>query len=279
MPLPEPFSDVEHFQMVIRKYVNKLIREDFKDLADEAGNWDPNVTTTRGSMRQALTHEDSDPLQLTIGRLFLYYFVYGKAKALMPDIYGIPNTSFDQIRIYRPQVALYFSDKETPSDHVHKRTSGTISFRLMDETSTTISQTRVNNLANKIKALFTTPNNFVWQKGKLMVSYTDKEKGYQLQLLVKDKFEGRKIIEQVLDIQSHTPDWKYMNSDESEDPLAKYPNTPGNQTILGKSYPKPQQRRVADVRFRYATLAIHGRPKPINLVDTTYTRQNVLERA
>jgi hypothetical protein len=149
----------------------------------------------------------------------------------------------------------------------------------MDETPTTITQTRVETLATRIKTLFAAPTKFVWHKGKLMVSYTDRERGYQLQLLVRDKAEGKRIIEQILDVQNHTPDWKFMNSDESEEPLEKYPNNPGNQTILGKSYPKPQRRPVVDVKFRYATLAVHGLPKPINLVDCTYTRYNARERA
>lgn len=275
MVLPDKFSGVEHAQAIVRHYVNKQIRENFSDLGDEF--WDENIGTARGSMRVGCTHKDSDPLQLTLLRLFIFYFIYGQAKALMPDIYGIPNTIFDQIRIYRPQVCLYFSGYESPSDNFHKRPAGEISFRLMDETSETISQTRVNNLATKIKSLFATPK-FEWHKGKLLCSYTERERGYQLQLLVRDKLEGKRIVEQVLDIQSHAPDWKFFNSDANEEPLEKYPNNPGTQKILGKTYQKPQRRPVVDVRFRYATLAIHGRPKPINLVDTTHTRSKALER-
>jgi hypothetical protein len=135
MPLPEPFSDVEHLQALIRRYINQEIREHFSDLGGD--DWEPDISTTRGAMRKALTHEDSDPLQLTILRLFTYYFIYGQAKALMPDVYGIPNTVFDQVRAYRPQICLYFSGSETPSDNVHKRVGGEISFRLMNETSST----------------------------------------------------------------------------------------------------------------------------------------------
>lgn len=277
MAIPPEFNDVEHVQALIRRYINKEIREHFRDLGDEF--WEPEVITTRGAMRHALTHKDSDPLQLTILRLFVYYFIYGRAKALMPDIYGIPNTVFDQVRVYRPQVCLYFSGSEAPSDNVHKRVAGEISFRLMQETSETITKTQVNTLATKIKTLFVTPNRFVWHKGKLMCSYTDRERGYQLQLLVRNKAEGKRMIEQVLDIQGHTPDWKFMNSDENEEPLEKYPSNPGRHNILGQSYEKPKRRPVADVKFRYATLSVHGLPRPINLVDTTYTRHNVIERA
>ena len=46
MPLPEPFSDVEHLQLVIRRYLNKQIREDFRDLFGDNENWEPEVGTT-----------------------------------------------------------------------------------------------------------------------------------------------------------------------------------------------------------------------------------------
>ena len=57
MALPEPFSDVEHLQAVVRRYLNKQIREDFRDLFN-GDTWEPEIGTTRGSMLRALLHED-----------------------------------------------------------------------------------------------------------------------------------------------------------------------------------------------------------------------------
>lgn len=41
MALPEPFSNVEHLQAVVRRYLNKQIREDFRDLFGNSDTWEP----------------------------------------------------------------------------------------------------------------------------------------------------------------------------------------------------------------------------------------------
>lgn len=279
MPLPDPFSEVEHLQSVIRRYLNKQIREDFRDVFGESDTWTPEVGTTRGSMLQALLHKDEDPIHVTNLRMMLYYFTYGKAKAMQPDIYGSTIVSFDRKFKYKPKITLYFNNKGYNPNRKNELVEGEISFRLMNESSTTITQTELEKYATKIKSLFASPTKFVWSKGKLMASYTDWEKGYKLQLLVTNVSEAKRIIEQVLDIQGHTPEWQKLNKNENEDPNERYPTNPGTQTILGKSREKPKYRPVENVTFRYATCNIHGIGRGINLVDTTFTRSNALQRS
>lgn len=276
MPIPEDFSETEHLQSLVRRYVNKLVRQDFKDLGGD--DWDPDVTTTRGAMRHALTHEDNDPITTTLLRLFIYYFIYNKAKSLQADIFGIPASSFDEIRKYKPQITLYFSQDTDDVEDGENKVEGEISFRLMDESSTSLTQAEINSYALKIKNDFAVPGKLVWSKGRLMVSYSDWSKGYSLQLLVSSKVEGKNLIQKVLSIQNHTPDWRYMAVKENEEPQDAYPNNPGLQTILGETYKKPRRRPVEQVKFRYATLAVQGKKRPINLVDTTYRRANAVER-
>lgn len=278
MAIPSGFNELEQLQMLIRKYVNKRVREDFADLNDADGNWEPEVGTTRGAMRHALTHKDEDPINVTLLRMFLYYFTYGAAKAMQPDIYG--TTLINQHRVLRankPEITLYFNNKFYQTDRIDDYVEGEISFRLMDKTYKTLTMTEVETYARKIKSLFATPK-FIWHKGKEMVSYTDWEMGYQLQLLVRDKAEGKRIIEQVLDIQGHTPDWELMNHKKNEEEAEAYPDNPRSEVILGKTVEGVRRRPKEDVAFRYATLAMRGRRKGINLVDTTFTRANPIER-
>lgn len=101
-----------------------------------------------------------------------------------------------------------------------------------------------------------------------MCSYTDWNRGYQLQLLCRDKGEGKRVVEQVLDIQQHSPDWKNFNASENDEPAQAYPTLPGREFILGKSERMPRKRPIADVRFRHAVMHIYGRPNPVVLVDT-----------
>jgi len=86
-------------------------------------------------------------------------------------------------------------------------------------------------------------------------------------LLVRDQAEGRRIVEQVLDIQSHTPDWQYGNYKENLEPTQAFPTNPPNKTIVGKSRKQYRRRPLVTVRFRNAQLHVQGLPNPIVLYD------------
>ena len=283
MPLPEPFSDIEHLQLVVRRYLNKQIREDFRDIFNGGETWEPEVGTTRGSMLRALLHEDSDPIHVTAVRMMLYYFTYEKAKALQAPVYGIPVPEYDRTFKYKPQIHLKFYQtrfnvpSSTNNDGVSsKPVESTISFRLMNETSESLTITELERYANRIKTNFGASGGYRWEKGKVTVNYTDKEKGYKLRLYCKTKADGKTLIEQILDIQQHIPDWTKMTTSENENPLERYPNIPTPRTtrILGKTVEKPQLRPVVDVRYRYSTIHIHGLGQPRGLHDLTNTIKN-----
>lgn len=283
MALPEPFSDIEHLQMVVRRYLNKEIRQDFKDIFGDGDTWEPEVGTTRGSMLRALLHEDSDPIHVTAVRMMLYYFTYGKAKAMQTPVYGTPVSEYDRSFKYKPQIHLNFYQNRfnAPSSTNDDGVSSTavqsiISFRLMNESSESLTITELERYANRIKANFGTSGGYRWQKGRVTVNYTDKEKGYKLRLYCRTKADGKALIEQVLDIQQHTPDWTRMTSTENEDPLQAYPDIPSPRTrrILGKTVKNPHERPVVDVRYRYSTIHIHGLGQPRGMHDLTNTIKN-----
>lgn len=272
MALPDGFNKVEHLQAMVRRYINKEVREHFKDLGDDF--WEPEATTTRGAMRTALTHDDNDPINVTLLRMFLYYFTYGQAQAMQTPIYGVPVTHFDSYTSYRPQIQLYFVQDIKDVDENENMAQGELSFRIMDRASNTITNTDIDKYAKKIAANFTKPNKFIWKKGKHRLTYTDMANGYQLKINVVSEIEGKKIVEQILEIQDHSPDWKYAKYIETLEPTEKYPEVPGNQTILGKVRRKPKRRPREDVKFRRASLLIQGLPSPITLVDTTGRYRN-----
>lgn len=274
MAIPPEFNEVEHLQSTIRRYLNRQIREDFQDLGGDS--WEPEVGTTRGAMRHALTHKDSDPLPVTLSRMFLYYFTYGKAQALQTPVYGMPVTSYQEVRKFQPQIFLHFLEDSSDIEEGYAAVTGEISFRIMNQTSESLSKSELTSYANRIKTAFATNNGFIWKKGKSMVSYIDRSKGYQLQLLCRNETEGRRVIEQVLDVQQHTPDWKYMNVSENVEATAAYPTIPKTITILGKVRKEPRRRPIADVRFTYAAIHLQGVPNAIVLVDRIKKYRNAL---
>lgn len=172
----------------------------------------------------------------------------------------------------KPHVKLYFIEdsdfvrgRKRSGESIYRRQAAQISFRLMTEESETITKAEVERIASRISALFMASGGFVWNKGRLMCAYCDWDKGYQLQLNCRSITEGKRIVEQVLAIQGHTPDWTCFTTIENAVPLERYPETPQTAVIMGDPKRLPHRRPVVDVRFRYAQLKLHGRKMPITL--------------
>ena len=144
----------------------------------------------------------------------------------------------------------------------------------MDHNNETYTPALAEQLARDIRQEFAIENGWIWRKGKLMVSYTHWEKGYQLQLLCRSDTVGRELIGKVLSLQNDTPQWEFCNVSQNQDESAAYPNLPGNEFIFGKSRRLPRRRPLADVRFRYATLTLAGLQNPTVLIDLSGIWEN-----
>jgi hypothetical protein len=276
MPLPDNFSPAEHLQDVVLITQNKIIRTEFNDVGDDT--WEHDITTPRGSLRVACTHLDSDSVDMTLIRLWLFYGILQKCKNFHPDIFGIPSTSFQETTKYHPQIHLYFEEKYTETEKGYDPLRSQIGFRLVNESTDTFSTTDALNLARKIKTLFHTGTPFHWKRGKELASYIDQKHGYYFQLLVFNEVEAKKVIEQVLDVNSHTPDWKLLNLKHNTEPTVTYPTIPQTKTILGKPHRQPRRRPVGTVHFSYAVLHLHGKPNPVVLIDPNHRYKDALVR-
>lgn len=177
-----------------------------------------------------------------------------------------------QSRRFKPHVVLNFL--ETKEDYNNRlktdkkasRGKGKISFRLMDKTSESLTIDYVTQLANKIKIKFGNPP-YEWHKGKLLFSYTDHDKGYQLQLLVNSEQEALRIIEQILDLQTHSVDKEKIQQARNLAPEKAYDDTPRKITILGKAEEQPVRRKPCKVKFSYAQLFLEDKQEPVTLYD------------
>lgn len=265
MPLPEPFSDVEHWQRVVRREYNDEIRDHFRDKFGDAGNWDAEIETTRGQMLQALLHQDSDPVQLTLGRMQLYQFVFTQRQQvpIFFDETKRPTNDFT----YKPEIKLFFLQSRTGLPPKQAPSTGVITYRLMNETSASLTEVEMRTRANKIKTLFTQPSLFTWHKGKEKFTYVDKPNGYNFSLLTTTETEAKRIIEQVLDIENKTPDFDRL---VHHDDKATYSNITQTQFIYGKNRKVSRRRPTEDVKFRHASLKVDGIPLPIYIVDCTH---------
>lgn len=177
-------------------------------------------------------------------------------------------------RRYQPQIRIYFQQDSDfrpgtnqPKGRGQRRKNGRQAFRLMNETSETISKAELTNIANKIKQIFGANNGYVWNKGKELYCYADWNKGYQLQILAKTKSQAADLVTKILSLQNHTPVWKYFTRTENSVELEAYPEIPEKKIMLGEEYTLPALRPLVDVRFTYAEAKIHRLVSPVILFD------------
>ncbi|MBE9065132.1 hypothetical protein IQ260_00500 [Leptolyngbya cf. ectocarpi LEGE 11479] len=267
MPLPDNFSPVEHLQDTIRRTFSREVREWFRDI-DLDGDLD--IATPRSSLALACEHRDDDSFNMTIGRILLFETLRGRfADRLVNASSGAGSTTYrtDVRRRTRPKISLYFIEDANDVETGYAPVDGTISFRLMDHTPSSITPVIAQTYAQRIKSNFDIGGGFVWKKGKNMYSYSDWPNGYQLQLLCRTDTEARRIVDAVLDVQSHVPDWSYFNEKINAEPASAFPIIPDIDRAYGEQRRQPRRRPVADVRFQYATLEVLGVANPVVLVD------------
>ena len=269
-------DDWEQLQDVLMWVHNRRVIQEFRDLSPIDSNWPVNLDSQRGRLRWAVTIKENDSALIVGLRLFLFYVILGQAAAMQTPIYGIPVPGYQEGRVFQPQIELIFIEDYQDVEQGYAPVSGSIRFRVMNRDSATMTEADVNSLALKVRSNFATGPGFVWRKGRIMASYTDRRRGYKLQLPVRTEAEARRVIEQVLDIQSHVPDWENLNISQNENETARYPIVPPTVRILNRTRRGVRRRPIADVRFTAAMLHIHGLPNPIVLVDRSGRHRNCL---
>lgn len=271
MPLPANFSSWEHLQTTLMQVQNRIVREEFNDVED-----DDNIATPRGSLKVACTLKDSDSAIESLIRLWFFYGVLQKAANFHPNLYTIPVGSYQESVKFKPQIKLCFYEDLADVEKGYDPIEAEISFRLMNDSSENLTPTRAEQIANRVKTLFTTSKGFRWQKGRVKASYRDVEKGYQLILSAYSETEAKRVIEQVLDIQGHTPDWQFLSiSKFDQNP----PIVPPSKQIYGKTRRTARKRPVGWVRFRHAELHVWGVARGIVLIDRLNKKRGALVKA
>lgn len=258
-------SEWEHLQTTLMFTFTRLVREAFLD------DIETDITTPEGTLKYAMLPKDNDTAAMLILRILLYVLYRGEIQT--PSVYGIPISEYESEIRYKPQIKLHFQQDFNQADAGYSPVRGELSIRLVGQTTSTISQSDLLTYAQRIRNTFAVPV-YVWRKGKIKYTYQDNEKGYDFRIVSVSEAEAKELMGKLLDIVNEAPDWQWFTAHPPDNPLAKYPENPGTQTILGQTQRKPRRRPVADVKFKYANLYIHGLPQPITLYDTTGLRRN-----
>lgn len=195
---------------------------------------------------------------------------------LKPTIIGVSKSELDASISpkYKPHVILYFRQDLNAVPNGMTAIEARISFRLMNQTSTSITRIKIEALASRIRAELAVHPGWTFDKGKYIVHYNDPELGYHLQIYALSTTEGERVVKKILSIQNHVFNEKLLSNST---PGRNSENTPSNIKILGKTYKEPRWRPTASVRFLYADLILHDLPEPICLVDRSGIRPNPVE--
>lgn len=153
-----------------------------------------------------------------------------------------------------PKIYLFFQEKRPENGARPKR--GEISFRLMEETDTTLSIVGLKKLATKIKAIFGIKPPYLWIKGKRYANYNHWELGYKLQILSPSAAAGEKLIRDILKIQGHEFDKTRMTVSQNQAESKAFPSNPGKKKVLGKEVSLPEHRPDCEVEFLYAAIEV-----------------------
>lgn len=188
-----------------------------------------------------------------------------------------PNRRFKPlIRLHFIQDTDYVKGSNAPGYHGQRRVSGHITWRLMGETSETISKGELKRIGEQIKALFGANGGYVWSKGKEIYTYADWDNGYQMQILARSASQAQDMVTKILSIQGHVPTWKFMTKTENLDEASRYPETPQTKVILGETVTLPKIRPKVDVRFTHADAVVHKLTNPIILYDRKHKKVGAL---
>jgi hypothetical protein len=246
----------------LRRTYNREVNEYFRDVDP---NQIPENISSRQAAKRACLIMPKDSQNMALHKQMTFYFVVHRAH-LKPDIYGIPADTFQEEVKFRPQIQLFFrQDAEAVPDN-YTALTGQISFRLMNETSQSLTRAELTRIANEIKREFATGTGYIWKRGKVKRVCKDSENGLNLSILCLNESEGTEIVRKVYDIIGKTYD---PDKCTTVNPERNSENVTGTEIIIGETVRKRRWRPTANVRFTHAVALVHGKTKGIVLVDRT----------
>jgi hypothetical protein len=111
-----------------------------------------------------------------------------------PVIAGSLLDEIDAGVSYRPKITLFFTEDAEDAEVGYSPVEMETSFRLSDETSTSITISELTVIANQIKTKFGTGNGYVFRKGRMMIIYRDRAKGYDFRLRARELIDAKNFI-------------------------------------------------------------------------------------
>lgn len=246
----------------LRKVYNREVNEWFRDVDDPL----PDNSTSRKQAKRACLIRPKDSQNMSLIKMQTFRQLVQQTH-LRPDVYGIPIEPYQEKVTFRPQIHLFFKQDSSAVTDGKRAIEGQISFRLVNETSATMTESKARALALKLKNEFALNNGYIWKKGKFKCVYKDVSNGLDLSILSISKTEGIEVIQKMCDVTDAIYNADYLRVSEPERNSVTSPIT--SSLVYGKQRRDKRWRPVANVRFQYAVLTVHGMNHRIVLVDRT----------
>ena len=169
MSEPDNFTPVEQFQDVNKRIWNKLVKEYFRDVNKLESDLD--LTAPRQALLKACLHKEDDPLLLTIGRMQLFLHGTTYTRDQFPLLLEACLTMLIQVLPIVLKLLYFLLRIAEDAEAGYKPVEMEVSFRLMGETSSTITEAELRSIATKIKTNFGAGNGRIFKKGRKLIYY------------------------------------------------------------------------------------------------------------
>jgi hypothetical protein len=193
--------------------------------------------------------------------LQLFNIEIGASLEDLGHFYGMPteyvHTSFD----LKPQVKFIFQEKaELAKKKKRRPLIHEASFRLMGETTSTITKAKIEQLENKIQAQF--PKTYVLKAGRFTFTYYNNDTGFRTKIHAYSMTEAKELLTKLNHVSGQTIDWSKFKKTEWVDKNFEATNY---VMVLGKRKKLPQPRAITDCFLSKVELKLHGNLKDIYL--------------
>ncbi|TYQ29967.1 hypothetical protein [Pseudanabaena sp. UWO310] len=217
---------------------------------------------------QAVLMSEDDGGFAILGKDRLFTRIKGLDLSALNEVYLLPPSEVANINLRdKPKLKLYFVETNYLTDSGREIADGQIAgIRLVEFTSETIKRADGVALGEKIRDTF---SGFIWQKGKGNLSYSDPEKGYNIQILYDTREGGLEVLTKVLSLRDHEVESKRITFNDNEAPTEAFPDTQQTVQRLEKSVKTRVRRPVCTVKLRAAFLYIDSLIKPEVLYDNS----------
>ncbi|MBH8575782.1 hypothetical protein I8752_22815 [Nostocaceae cyanobacterium CENA369] len=197
----------------------------------------------------------TDSMQIAAQRQSFFYHQVLKIQD-KPIIIGQPKTIFDSEVMYHPEVSIELRQDFASVPRGRQAKDARFGWRLMNETSESLTLEKINNIASLVYQHFFSNNNvFNFNKGKVIGWYTSPVDGLHLQLYCLDVEEAERVAKYV--VQSINKTWN-DNIFKTTTPKRNNLITPPQITILGKQQDAPVWRPNINVRAYKAYMTVWG---------------------